>query len=368
MSRPPVSRIAVLGAGPVGLEAAIYAHSLGMDVSVLDRGDVAEHLRAWGFVRMFSPFGLNASPLGKAALKQDGRTLPSDTTVHTGREFRDSYLIPLAESSALTGHVHTNTEVVAVGRSPDGVKVGSFRVLIRSADGAERIESVDAILDCTGTFARPNVVGPGGIPAVGETAAAGHLVYGVADVLGEHRERYAGKSVIVIGDGYSAATVVADLATLAETEQATWVIWLTRGPRGSQPIARIPGDPLRDRDRLAVRANTLASRGDGNLEFHPQSHVDEVVCHGPEQGFRVAGRVAGKPMSWDVERVIVAAGYRPDRALGERLRADEPGYFVLGAKAGGSGFLLKDGHEQIRRAFAAITGQPRLDAYAGKAA
>ena len=368
MSKPPTPRIAVLGAGPVGLEAAVYATALGLDVHLFDRGDVAEHLKAWGFVRMFTPAGLNVSPLGAAALKQDGRPVPAETDVLTGRAFRDAYLVPLAESTALRGRVHTRTEIVAVGRAVDGSKVQTFRVLVRDETGAERIEPFDAVLDCTGTFARPNGVGPGGIPAVGEAAAAGHLAYGVTDVLGEYRGQYAGKSVIVIGGGYSAATVVADLATLAETEQATWVIWLTRGPRGSQPIARIPGDPLKDRDRLAVRANTLASRGDGNLEFHTQTHVDEVICHGPDQGFRVAGRVAGKPMSWDVERVIAAVGYRADRALGENVRADEPGYHVLGAKAGGPGFLLTDAHDQIRRAFAAITGKPRLDAYAGKAA
>ncbi len=35
------------------------------------------------------------------------------------------------------------------------------------------------------------------------------------------------------------------------------------------------------------------------LEFHPQTVLDEVVSHGPDRGFRVAGRTNGKVVSWD---------------------------------------------------------------------
>ncbi|HKD37575.1 MAG TPA: FAD-dependent oxidoreductase, partial [Pirellulales bacterium] len=42
------ARIAVLGAGPIGLEAALYARYLGYEVDVYERGRVAEHLLQWG--------------------------------------------------------------------------------------------------------------------------------------------------------------------------------------------------------------------------------------------------------------------------------------------------------------------------------
>ena len=43
---------------------------------------------------------------------------------------------------------------------------------------------------------------------------------------------------------------------------------------------------------------------------------------------------------------------------------------MLGAKSYGrdSGFLLRDGHDQIRRVFAQLAGNARLDLYAKKAA
>src|SRR4051812_27761279 len=71
MSRTDLPRIAVLGAGPVGVEAALYAATVGLPDSVFERGRVGEHLRRWGHVRLFSPFGMNSTPLGRARLRAD---------------------------------------------------------------------------------------------------------------------------------------------------------------------------------------------------------------------------------------------------------------------------------------------------------
>ncbi|HET6576496.1 MAG TPA: monooxygenase [Fimbriiglobus sp.] len=389
MQKPSLPRIAILGAGPVGLEAALYAKAAGLPVAVFEQGSAAAHVERWGFVRMFTPFGMNATPLGRQALLRDSPTLelPAVTETVTGREFRDAYLVPLAESSALRDCVKLQTRVVAVGRSgwrkTDPIDprrpLPPFRLLVRDAQGHEHFEAADVVLDCTGTFGRPNWVGDGGLPAAGELSARQHMTYWPEDVLGNRRGTYAGKSVVLIGGGYTAATTVCDLATLAESDQATWIVWLNSAPRGQQPLPRVPGDALKDRDRLAVRANQLAARCDGNLEYHPQAQIDELVCAGPDQGFRVSARVGGKPMTWEVERVIANVGYRPDLSLCSELRVaelagrietDEPGYYVLGSKAKGrdSDFLLQDGHEQIRKAFAAILGKPGLDLYTSKRA
>jgi hypothetical protein len=326
---------------------------------------------------MFTPFGMNVTPLGMQTLRAEkrARDIPAETDLLTGRQFREAYLVPLAESETLLESMHLQSAVLNVGRSSSGKP---FRLLVRAASGGERIDTADVVLDCTGTYITPNWLGDGHIPAVGELAARSHIAFGLEDILGERKAHYAGRSIVLVGDGYSAATTICQLAALAEEHNSTWVFWLTNGPRGA-PLARIPNDPLKERDRLAVKANSLATRCDGNLEFHAQTTIDEVTCAGPDQGFRVAGRTAGKPMSWEVERVIGAVGYRADVRISTGLRVDEPagkpetrepGYFVLGAKSFGrdSGFLLKDGLDQIRRVFAAITGNPRLDLYAKRAA
>jgi thioredoxin reductase len=385
MAKAPPLRVAVLGAGPVGIEAALYARACGYSVAVYDRGPVGDHVRRWGHARMFTPFGMNATPLGLAEVRREkaGRSLPAEGDLVTGRQFVEAYLTPLAESETLLESLRTEEAVLQVGRatslkkSEPGERL-PFRLLVRTGSGQERIDAADVVLDCTGTFNTPQRLGDGGIPAVGELHARQHAAWGIEDVLGERRAHYAGRSVVLVGGGYSAAATICALAELAAEDNSTWVFWLSHGPRGA-PLPRIPNDPLKERDRLAVKANSLATRCDGNLEFHPQTVLDEVTCHGPDGGFRVAGRTAGKPASWEVERVIANVGYRADMRISDGLRVDEPhgkpetrepGYFILGAKSFGrdSGFLLRDGFDQIRRVFARLTGSAKLDLYARKAA
>ena len=55
MSKPDPPRIAVLGAGPIGLEAALYARTLHYPVIVYERGRVGEYVQRWGHVRLFTP-------------------------------------------------------------------------------------------------------------------------------------------------------------------------------------------------------------------------------------------------------------------------------------------------------------------------
>ena len=363
-------RIAVLGAGPVGLEAALQATHLGYPVAVYERGDVGEFVHQWGHVRLFTPFGMNSSPLGLDVIRKEHpqHRLPGPNDLITGHEYRDAYLVPLTVTAKLADVVLTKTHVVTVGRA--GVlktepandpkrAAAPFRLLLRDDKGAERFAEADILLDCTGTYGRHAWIGDGGIPAVGEIAAEKQIAYGLDDVLGKRKAHYAGKSVVVVGGGYSAATTVSALAQLAEESSATWVFWLTRGSR-STPLVRNPSDPLRERDRLAAKANNLATRGDGNVEYHAQVRIDEVTGHGPDKGFRVSAHSNGKPMVWEVDRVIGNVGYLPDTALTRELhiadfatgavRQPEPGYFVLGMKSYGrdSSFLLQRGFEQVR--------------------
>jgi hypothetical protein len=385
MARPDSLRIAIIGAGPIGLEAALYARRLGLAVTVYERNQVGASLRLWGHVRLFSPFGRNVTPIGRAAIQpgSPNNPFPADNACITGREHVTAYLEPLARSEPLRECIRLDAHVVAVGRRGclrtddplDPKRAGQpFHLLVRDSKNKEQMEEANIVLDCSGTYGQHRWAGDGGIPAVGERAAEASISYRLDDVLGERRGYYAGKTVMVIGAGYSAATTVCHLAELAEKHPETWIIWLARGA-GTQPLHRHTNDPLRERDRLAVRANTLATRGEGVVEFHNQTSVDAIETLGPEKGFRVAARTAGKPRTWDVDRVVANVGYGPDASLfrelhvGEvamaGLRRPEPNFYILGGKSYGqnSQFLLTDGFEQVRQVFALITGQPSLDLY-----
>jgi thioredoxin reductase len=412
MARVDTPRIAVLGGGPIGLEAALYACALNLPVTVFERGRIGEHLLHWGHVRLFSPFGMNSTLLGRAVLASEklSTELPREDEYLTGRQHHAAYLAALAQSAKLKECIKTDTQVLMVGRRgflkgesvSDGRRARQpFLLLLRESKKVERIEEADIVLDCTGTYAQHRWLGEGGMPAIGELQAGSVIAYGLEDVLGERKPVYANKTVLVLGAGYSAATTVSNLATLAEDNPETWVIWLSRDA-GTQPLKRIANDPLRERDKLAVRGNTLATRPDGNVEFHNQTVIDSVEFFGADKGFRLGSRSAGKARTWEVDRVIANVGYTPDTNLYRELqihecyaslgpmnlaaalakhagsdclaipaqgpdtvRNPEPGFYILGAKSYGrnSHFLLRTGFEQIREVFRLITGKADLDLY-----
>ena len=414
MAKTEVPRLAILGAGPVGLEAALYAAHLELPFTIYERGRVGEHVQRWGHVKMFSPFGMNVTPLGMVAIRQHDskRDFPNDASCTTGREHWEAYLDPLSKIDLLREHLRTDAQVLSIGRrgllkqdTPAGGNSSRgrqpFRFLVRFNKNQERIEEADVVLDCTGTYSQHRWIGDGGIAAVGEMSAEPHIAYGLEDILGTRQSTYAGKNILVVGSGYSAATTVCNLAALAENHPDTWVYWLARGT-GTQPIKRIPNDLLKERDRLAVWANTLATRGEGNVEFHSQTVIESAEWSGPDKGFKVTSRCAGKPRTWEVERLIANVGFTPDRSLyrelqvhecyatfgpmnlsaallkqagldclqippqgAEALRNPEPNFFILGAKSYGrnSHFLLRNGFEQVREVFTLITGKPELNLY-----
>ena len=406
MSRTDAPRLAILGAGPVGLEAALYAASLHLPFRVFERGKVGDNLRRWGHVKLFTPFGMNSTSLGRSILHDK---LPADADLLTGRDHVAAYLEPLAKTSQLAGQVETDTTVLSIGRKGylKGDKPGDprrgqhpFRLLVRNGKGQERIEEADVVLDCTGTYGNGRHLGDGGIPAVGELTARAHIVSGLEDILGEKASHYADRTTLVVGGGHTAATTVCQLASLAKKHPSTWIIWLARSS-GSQPIRRVMSDPLRERDLLASRANTLATRGEGNVEFFPGAVV-EGVEHAGKDGFLVTARLGENTRTWEVERVIANVGYEPDNRLyrelqvhecyasqgpmalaaallkqaggdcltvgaqgAQALKNPEPNFYILGMKSYGrsSNFLLRTGFEQVREVFTLITGKPDLDLY-----
>jgi thioredoxin reductase len=380
----------VLGAGPIGLECLLRARESGWEADAYESGRVGESVRRWGHVRMFSPWRMNVSAAGKAAAgleDVDPEGLP------TGAEYVTRYLEPLAASPLLAGRVHLGTEVVAVsrGRLLKGDAIASdarhrlpFRVFLRDGRG-ERVEEADVVVDATGTYATPNWLGPGGIPAVGERSARG-VEYRIPDIEGRDRASFAGRRTLVVGAGHSAATAIVALEALARETPRTRVVWMTRSEE-KRPVPEVSADPLAERARIAGAANRVAEDGERWLERLPGSDVDAL--HEAGFGYRVTTGGPGGQRALDVDRVLALVGYRPDHELARELqvqtcwategtyplaaallsragegsdcleagrdldastlRHPEPGFFTLGMKSYGRNpdFLLEVGFKQV---------------------
>lgn len=408
------ARIAILGAGPIGLEAALYARFLGYDVDIYERGRICENMQRWGHVRLFTPAGMNRTPLTMAALSAQNPDLPhpADEALVTAREMLDTYFLPLANSDLLIDTLHLNTEVLAVGRDEymKGDLIGnedrgddSFRILIRKADGQEEIREADVVIDTTGTYGNPNWAGQGGVPALGERRERPQLEYGLPDILGDARQVYADRHVLLVGSGYSAATNLLALVELAQQHPQTRITWVTRRAEAASetsPVHCIAQDTLPERDRIARAANQAALAG-GAVTHWPGTTLHALVSQGDGSGFEVElrGEHAGKIT---VDRIVANVGYRPDNQIyqelqvhecyatggpmrlaatllehpsidclaqpatgSEALLTTEPNFYLLGAKSYGrnSQFLLSRGQVQIRDLFKIIGDREELNLY-----
>src|SRR5207244_81615 len=113
-------------AGPVGLAAAAQLVDRVLPFVLLEAGNApAAHVRAWGHVRLFSPWRFNTDPVAARLLEGTGWRHPDADALPTGRELVDEYLTPLAALPAIAPHLRLGTRVVGVARAGyDKTKTG----------------------------------------------------------------------------------------------------------------------------------------------------------------------------------------------------------------------------------------------------
>ncbi len=377
--------LAVLGAGPTGLEAALAGVQRGWDVTVYEQAPrVAGHVRDWGHVRMFTPWAMNVSPRAAALVG-----VPAAAACPTG----DEYAAHLDRVAAHLPDVRLSTQVLQVAREGllKNEEIGTaargarpFRLLVRRPDGREVVERADVVLDCTGTYGGPLPAGQGGIPAPGERGLEHRIVRRIPRFDGAWARRRA----LLVGAGFSAQTAARDLA--AAGADVTWAV------RRERPVwGAVEGDSLPDRaalvrssERLAegavpgarvlrgvtveefreedgdvvvtlrrpggesaeVRADVVVSLtgGIGDSGLYRQLQVHE--CYATEGPIALAATLLG------------AAGgdcLAQTSAGVDVLRNPEPRFFVLGSKSYGrtNTFLLRVGWEQVAEVVDALDAE-----------
>lgn len=150
--------VVIIGAGPVGLAAALHVRSRGLVPIVLEAGpSVGTGMRQWGHVRMFSPWEYNIDKLAGALLASHGWVAPDLMRFPTGREVVEAYLEPLAATPELKPQILFDARVIAVTKERHDRMKNAQRVgtpfLVRYLDrGEEREIRARTVIDASGTI------------------------------------------------------------------------------------------------------------------------------------------------------------------------------------------------------------------------
>ena len=404
--RAPAPRhVAILGAGPIGLDAALACVDAGWSFTVYESAPVVgAHVRAWGHVRLFTPWSMNVSPRMRAHLVNVGVPLPQLAGCYpTGDEFAEQLLDPVAALPELARSIHTGTRVLAIARQGllkhEGIgsparAAHPFRLLLAGPDGAERVEHAELVLDCTGSYGHANSLGDGGIPAPGEHRVADRITRTIPDLAAEG-EDWAGRTILLVGAGKSAQTAARDLAELAATEPGTRVVWAVRA--ADPDWGEIPGDPLPQRQELVEVAERLRGGAVPGVEVRTAVVVEALRAEGDRVAVTLRSD-SGATEEILADRLLALTGFLGDTSLYRQLqmhecyataapmnlsaallaagadgpvdcltrqsqgvdvlRVPEPNFFVLGMKSYGRNntFLLRIGYEQVNEVVGAYAG------------
>lgn len=394
--------VAVIGAGPVGLAAAANLIERGIEPLVLEAGDgVGANLRDYGHVQLFSPWRSNLDPAMARALARHGWQPPGPEALPTAAEVVETMLEPFATLAEVAPFIRLRHRVLRVTRDgfdkvkTDGRDAASFVLRVATLDSVIELRA-RAVIDASGTWSTPNPLGANGLPALGEEEARAQIDYGIPDVLGEARSRYAGKRVMVVGAGHSAANSLLALAALVNDASPTEIVWAIRGNSPARAFGGGDADELPARGRLGSELRRLQQSA--QLELVTDFRIAAVSHRGGKLTVHARGADGSPKRVENMDQVICATGQRPNLELARELRVrldpwlesseslgplidpnvhscgtvrphghrelahPEPGLYTIGVKSYGRAptFLMLTGYEQARSVVAALAGD--LDA------
>ena len=391
--------VAVVGAGPVGLAAAAHLLRRGEAPLVLEAGDgPGAAVRAWGHVRLFSPWRALVDAAAAALLAEAGWEAPDPDRLPTGRELVERYLEPLAALPALRDRIRYGARVVSVARrgydklKTEGRDGAPFVLRVRTPDGAEAEVLARAVIDASGTYASPNPLGAER-PARRRRAGAGrpHLLRhpgrprrpprplrrapggrggqrplrlqrparpGRPRRGGAGHGGSPGSSGAPPGDACSAARSGTSCPPAASWAGASGA-WSAAAASASSPCASAPCAPRRT--GIVVQGRTPPARP---RPCRPSTSWWPPPASGPTSAPLRELRLALDPaleapaaLAPLIDPNVHSCGTVPPHGA-PVLAHPEPGFYVVGMKSYGRAptFLLLTGYEQVRSVAAALTG------------
>lgn len=393
--------VIVIGAGPIGLAAAAHLLENGLSPLILESGPTAgSAIRAWGQIKVFSPWQYNIDHAARRLLEPTGWQTPRPTALPTGNELVGDYLEPLA--TVLEDYLHTGQQVIAVTREGlDKTRTANrdstaFLVRTRQDDGTIHDFAGRAVIDASGTWNTPNPLGPSGLPAPGEdqARATGIITAPLPDVTGRDQDAFANQRIVVVGSGHSAANTLIALGELAKDAPGTRITWIVRKESAATLYGGEDKDGLPARGILGTRLRNLVETG--AVLLHTGYTLEAI--HLNKDSVTVTGHTAEGQVNIEADRVVPAAGFRPDLSILSELRLDldpaveaptqlgplidpefhscgtvpahgatvlahpEKDFYIVGTKSYGRAptFLMATGYEQVRSIAAALAGNQHV--------
>ena len=397
-----VRDLIIVGAGPIGLESALYAAEARLTFLVLERDRPAAALQSWGQVNMFSPVSMNITSLGANLTG----VAPSDRCP-TGREMKTDYYDKIAQDMRVAPNLITGFTVERISRwalTKSGL-LGKperadhpFMIMGTDRNGNEQRFFAKHVIDASGVYTNPNWLGTGGLPAFGERRYRDRIFYDLSRLPDENTRA---RHFLVVGAGHSAATVLRYIDRLTQVRDDVSATWVTNTDI-SPVMPEADHDPLPERNWINQFVNALASGSNKKITRLGGYWVDRIGERDEELTIALVNET-GKEREVTADCIYALVGYRPDRTIYEELQVHEcyasagpmklsaallasnaardctvtldasdqvytnpePNFYILGAKSYGrtSNFLIAKGHDQITAVFRLITGNKSLDLY-----
>ncbi|MFA7460832.1 MAG: YpdA family putative bacillithiol disulfide reductase [Trueperaceae bacterium] len=325
--------LVIVGAGPIGIEAAILAKRAGLDFLLVDKGAVVDAIRRYPVYMTFFT--------SSERLEVGGHPLVAATDKPTRKEALDYYR-KVVQNESLP--LRTYTQVTAVTAAPHG----GFRLTVRSTPPSgphQQTQELQArfVVLATGYFDNPKQLGVTGedLPHVSHYYDEAHP--------------YMGRNVVIIGAGSSAADAALDLY------------------RGGATVTMIHrGETLRHSLKYWIKPNLENRIKEGSITAHFRTHVTAIT---PQH---VTAECGGQRFEVPADRVYALTGYRAGTTLlesaGVKLQPDTkaaqldpvtfqsnvPGLYVIGSAGFGdrtSDVFIENGLLHARAAMNALVAQ-----------
>ena len=129
----PPGTIAVIGAGPLGIEAALYGRFLGYNVTVLEAQEVGHALRGQGDSALPILPNRCLSPLAVGALSAQEQDSVGLTLPLTVAKWIDDVLVALTDTDLLRGRLMLGKRVT---------KIATVPIVLEAGEQADDVESI----------------------------------------------------------------------------------------------------------------------------------------------------------------------------------------------------------------------------------